>query len=648
MIRPKILIITLLFMLTSAIPRVQKISNPLTFHMAPNGAVKPKGWILKQLERDLNEGYIGKYGEVNETVNQHVFFKQKEKSRKRWAFRKEWWNGEHEGYWKDALVRMAWLTNDHEYQKSVYDWMDELLSQIDSSGYIGIYQGCDSWGCRFQHRRGNGELWVTSRMLMGVLALYEFTGELKFYKAAEKATRLIMDAYSLQNYFIVNSKGGGVSHGVGFFEILDWMYRLTGDSVYLTFAEKLYDDFNKGNVRDDDLKTELLLDESKMFQNHGAHIAEGFFIPQFIACINESDRLDKAAENALKKLTYHQTPSGAMRCDEWIKGREGTADERYEYCGIAELISPLNRIISYTGDLSIADKVEKMTFNAGQGARFPILKGLSYFTSDNRIKINHRELIKREHYDAAHFAAACCALNGARLMPYYVEGMWMKKENDAVAAILFGPSEFETTIKGEKIRIVEHTEYPFEDEIRFEINADEPVAFRFIIRKPHNVEEYSINTPRGTILEESSDYIELENTWNPGDLIHIKFYFDILQHKQPESKTVENGGVYLQRGPLVYGLPFPAKVKKQKEYHDSGHYRYKIVAEDTRRWNMALDVDKKIIFQPADSKSAVDDPWKNTPVTLEVCLSKDNKSENATLVPMGSTIFRRVTFETKK
>lgn len=250
------------------------------------GAIEPGGWIRQQLHRDLTQGYIGQYDEVHHTVTHDVFLNQNRLSKRKFTLRKEWWSGEHEGYWRDAIIRMAYLTDDAEYKQESQKFVRELLSHIDSSGYIGIYRDCDKPDCRFNHVRGNGELWTTSRMLMALTAYYEFTGDEEVLNAVEKATRLVMEQYKERNYFLKPSRGGGISHGIGFFENLEWLYRLTGNQEYLTFAEKLYNDFNNGQFRDDDLKLQHLLNEEKLFEKHGAYVAEGFFVPEFVAGIN--------------------------------------------------------------------------------------------------------------------------------------------------------------------------------------------------------------------------------------------------------------------------------------------------------------------------------------------------------------------------
>lgn len=335
-----------------------------------------------------------------------------------------------------------------------------------------------------------------------------------------------------------------------------------------------------------------------------------------------------------------------MRCDEFIKRREGSADERYEYCGIAEIVSPLNKMIAFTGEFELADRIEKMTFNAGQGARFPVLTGLSYLTADNRIHINHRELVKRESYDAAHVAAACCALNGARLMPYYVEGMWMQSPgSDTIAAVLYGPGKFTTRVAETPVTIVEDTQYPFSDQIVFDMQPGQPVPFTFVIRKPFGCKKFTLKTPVNAKIDEGDRQIAISHRWEKGDRVEIRFHFEIEKVPQPASKTVKNGGVYLSRGPLVYALSFEHRVKTAKEHNNSGYYRYKVKPTDKTGWKYTLTGNESFRFVSNEEDDATGNPWEDPVVFLEgQMMDEKNKPVDVKLVPMGNTVFRRVTF----
>lgn len=645
-----LLLIVFGFLTLATTNKEQKDMKDIYKYNIPNaGEITPKGWISQQLSDDLTGGYIGVYNQVNPTVTYNVFTKQNRLSKRRFSLRKEWWSGEHEGYWKDAVIRMAFLTNNKAYIEQTHQWINELLSHIDNDGYIGIYADCQKPGCRFNHVRGNGELWVTSRILMAMLAYYQFTGNTRVLAAAEKAVDLVINQYSQRNYFTRASKGGGVSHGIGFFESLDWLYRITGKKYYLDFAEKLYDDFNQGQFRDDDLKTELLLDKERPFQKHGAHIAEGIFVPQFIANINKRPFYQQAADNAMLKLENHLTPGGAMRCDEWLKGRPGTADEQYEYCGIAEMVGPMNKIFAYNGDFSVADKIETMTFNAGQGARLPVLTALSYLTSDNRLHINHREIARREHYDAAHLAAACCALNGGRLMPYYVEGMWMKNNHDkGLTALLLGPCEINTHINDIPVKVSEITNYPFSDTVNFVVHPEKETAFPLVIRKPFGCSVSNLIVPNGASVKHQPDRIIIDNRWKQNNKVQLTFNFSIDKIQQPASKTVKGRGVYFKRGPLVFAQAFSHRIDTVKEYNESGFYRYKIKPDNLTGWKYRVDTDETFTYKQIEADYNKQ-PWHQPVVALNGYLyDNNNKKHEVTLVPLGNTIFRRVTFSVQQ
>ena len=111
------------------------------------GDIKPEGWIKEQLKRDLTEGYIGVFNKVHPTVNNDVFLHQDRLSKRKYSLRKEWWSGEHEGYWKDAIVRMAYLTGNDTFKTRAQNWMKDILEHQGEDGYIGIYKDCEKPNC---------------------------------------------------------------------------------------------------------------------------------------------------------------------------------------------------------------------------------------------------------------------------------------------------------------------------------------------------------------------------------------------------------------------------------------------------------------------------------------------------------------------
>ena len=71
---------------------------------------------------------------------------------------------------------------------------------------------------------------------------------------------------------------------------------------------------------------------------------------------------------------------------------------------------------------------EKLVLNAAQGARLPDGTCVTYFSRDNRYRATSQGSGGRFKFSPTHEEiAVCCNPNASKLMPYYVDGMWMKK-----------------------------------------------------------------------------------------------------------------------------------------------------------------------------------------------------------------------------
>ncbi|MBD8491340.1 glycoside hydrolase family 127 protein [Echinicola sp. CAU 1574] len=599
----------------------------------PFGEIKPKGWIYNQISRDLDVGITGNFDKIGKTVNYELFVNSNRESDKKYDGLKCWWSGEHEGYWKDAVLRGALLTENPKYKKRAVEWMDAILSNIDDSGYIGIY-GVDS---RYNHKGENGELWTKSRILMPILAYYEYSKDEKVLEAVEKSVQLTISHYTEKTAWVKGQ--GGVSHGVGYFEVLEWLYRITQNTLYKDFSIKLYEDFCQAELSNDDLKTQKLINPLLKFKGHGAHVAEGFLMPQYMATLNPNDTLMFAAEQAIKKLNYHSTPGGAMLCAEAVNEKKGSANDYYEYCATTEFINPLGVIFSLTGDFSIADRIEKMTFNALQGGRLPDLKGLSYLTSENRMDISKNNHGGRETYDAYHKAAACCALNGGRVLPYYIQHMWKKNlsENKLVAA-LYGPSQLSTQLNDVQIQINEQTDYPFSDVIKFEMNNSKASTFDLVLRKPHGCNIIEVEGINKNEIQDYKDKIVISRKWEQKNVFSIKFNFEV------EVKDI-NKDVYFQRGALVYAMPFEYKTDTLRQHNDTNFYQVRMSRIHSEDMNYSVNRNTEFKFSKTKNTNH-DFPFDKPMVSLRGNILINNESnEMKTLIPLGNTVLRKVSFQ---
>lgn len=120
-------------------------------------------------------------------------------------------------------------------------------------------------------------------------------------------------------------------------------------------------------------------------------------------------------------------------------------------------------------------------------------------------------------------------------------------------------------------------------------------------------------------------------------------HFKVQKIGQPASKSVPDFGAYIKRGALVYALPFKHDIVPAKEHQNSGFYRYRITPGNTHAWDYRLDPDGPFEFRKAGEN--LNKPWDDPVVFVKVWLvDKQGIKEPFELVPMGNTIFRRVTF----
>jgi hypothetical protein len=607
------------------------------------GEILPEGWIREQMRLDLKEGYLPHYGAINPTVTHELFVRQERNSGRDYDSMKSWWSGEHEGYWKDAILRMAFLCDDAPLKAQAIEWLDAIVAAQGGDGYIGIYEPGDAPDTRFRHTDENGELWTQSRIFQALAAGYEFTGKQSYLDALIRAVDCTM-ANDPGNYFASESKEGGASHGIGFFDTLYYLHTETGERKYADYIVRLYRNFNDVKVRDDDLKTEKLLREEG-FSCHGAHVAEGLFVPALVASLTGDPEDRSAAKRVLGKLRRHLTPGGAMVCDEDVEEQPGSGAAAYEYCGIAEGVQSLTKLKAIQGDSEAMEMVETMTLNAGQGARFPVLTATAYLAHDNQFEALSEKNEQRFAYGAFHTAAACCSLNAGRLMPYYVGAMWMREPN-GLTAELYGPCRVRTVIDGTAVTLREETNYPFEDSIRFHVDADRPVDFSLRLRIP--VEAAGVELAGLEASERKGGYLVIRREWKNGDSFALDFDFPIRTLRE----TAESGEYYLKRGALVFSLPLehrkkisppPTEFRGNGIHPESGFHLYEITASEPTGWDYRMPPEPAFTLVSGSGDPL--HPYANSPTHLHGHLldASGNRVE-VRLAPLGSTILRRTTF----
>jgi hypothetical protein len=481
-----------------------------------------------------------------------------------------------------------------------------------------------------------------------MLAYYEMTDKQSVLNAVQKGVALTMRHYGRgQTYFGIEKPLGGVSHGLMFIDILEWLYRLTGQTNYIDFAEFLYTDYSKfDNKRLNDSRLNDLLDPDREIVGHTPHVAEHLRVPLWLYHATGKDIYRKAYETGFKKLLKYVVPGGAVHSGEH-EDVEGIAPEPhmpYEYCGITELLDTLESLLEKTGDTKYADHAEKLVMNAGQGARFADGTAVCYFSRDNRLKATDKGSGGRFKFSPTHEdIAVCCNPNAGKLLPYYVNRMWMRTDDpQGLVAVLYGPCSLNTKVKDVAVRIEQQTDFPFSEEIKFTVQPEKNITFALWFRIPEWATEMQFSIPNINI-QSNGDYKIIEKEWQPEESFTVRF--------QTQIQTVKavNGEIALKRGPLFYALPIPEHKETIKKYDIEGFADYNIIPIDTTLWTVHLDKNRQddhfefTFYHDASSNTHC--PWAKPPLYLKgSVLDKADRPIPVTLYPMGATLLRRVTF----
>ncbi len=607
------------------------------------GEVKPASWIKAQLQMDLREGFAGKLDQLAPAeVSTDIFCRGRNRpgkfNRPTAGWGSTWWNGESEGNWRTGYIMMAYLGDVPEAKRKADTYVRHILQYQDKDGYIGVY----SPELRYSENPGNGELWTQACILRGLLAYYELTGKTEVLHAVERAVTCTMAHYGpgKKTAFRIAKAAGGVAHGLMFTDVLERLDDLTGNRKYRDFGLWLYRDFSAGiplSYQDPALTS--LLNINRPFFGHGAHTYESIRVPLWLYFATGDSALGRAGDNAFRKVKRYMFPSGAAVSMEHIEAKEPDPTHAfYEYCAIKELLASFSSGLQKTGHAEFGDQVERLIFNAAQGARAPRGKAITYLTRDNRYQVSGA-LHNRDSFSPAHAdVAVCCNPNATQVMSLYVRGMWMRANREqGLAATLYGPCSVNTTVRGTHLHIDEETQYPFSPDVSITLSPERPVKFPLLLRNPQWSENTSVAC-QGAAIEREGDYFVVRKVWQKGDQVTIRFSESIT------GLTAANGETAIQRGPLVYALPIPATRRVTKTYPVPGFADTLDYPAKGAHWSYALkfdpgqsDNDFGLTVQ-RDQRADRLFPYEGAgPIRLEgeFYNARTGKLERCTLIPMG-------------
>ena len=604
----------------------------------PLGAVRPRGWMLAQMRQDLDSGFAGCLDSLSPHVANDLFARRLSEANGQLA----WWDAESRGNWLWGYTQLAYLADLPRHRERADALVRALRETQDADGYLGIHEPA------LRYRTGdveNGELWAQSRALLTLLAHHELTGDAGSLDAARRAIDLTLREYGpARSSFGTRSTTDdrtGVTHGLCYMDALQAMHEITGEQRYADAAQGLLDDFDAWPTPfpNDDFAASSLADPLRSLRGHAVHTAEHLRAVAFGS--KDQARLN----SALHKLRLSSTPSGAVIGDEGLHGpphpRAG-----YEYCTLTELVFGLGRTAQVLDDPALGDWLERVTFNAAQGARAADGKALAYLCADTRIDATARRPDSYSMMSSKHGRyklspthddiACCCNPNSTRLLPQYISSMWLRRtDGPGLAALAYGPSELNTAIDGTAIRVIQETSYPFEDEVHFTVEAGAAARWKLWLRRPAWTSACRLDGIEGA---ERGGWILIDRHWQGSCSFSLHFDAPVRAEAYP------TGEVAVLRGPLQFVKPIPDRpqfvpVAGRPEWPD-----VELNADDaaTEEALPIVDAARKDLGFVTEAVRTMNpgNPWHESPLRL--------RKDGITLVPLGCAPLRRADFRARQ
>lgn len=621
---------------------------PAERQFLPAGSMRARGWMAEQLRREA-DGFVGRLDELCTEVGSDAFGNRVAIGDSGTS----WWNGESEGNWADALMRLAAAVDHDGVERKASAYVEHLLATQADDGYLGIYTDAVR-----SERPGrlSGDLWAQSRVLSALLVRHGATGDPAPLEEAVRAARLTVETSDKVGWDALwdddRNEDGGRAHGLMIVEPLLELFDITGDKVFLDGAQRCYEAFSAATVHwgVNDCQLNRLVDPLVPFHSHGVHTCEHLRLPLLLHEATGDARFAAAAAGGYSKMSDNIGVTGACKSDEFIGAKDAGGVPLpaggYEACTITELLFSLHARARALADMAAADEAEHLLFNAGEGQSRPDGRTMAYLSAANLYDATDRRGWQWA-FSATH-RVVCCAPNLGRLLPGHVSRMVTRDAGGGLTVLFYGPSEARATLGDVTVALTQDTSYPFEDDVRLRIRTSRPHRFSLMLRVPGWARTATVAAPDGSVVTHGVGTLTIDRVWDDDELL-LSFTADI--------RLIEaaDGTVAVARGPLVFALAIPHDEAVAREGalpgFDDLHFRPTADAE----WDVTLQVDHgnpgrmfELVRRPVGDSF----PWEQPPLELRT-MALDPTYTTTTvaasareirLLPFGATTLRRTTF----
>ena len=546
----------------------------------PLGSIKPKGWLLIQLQT-MRDGSTGHLDALHPRIGDNNGWL---------GFEGDAW--EEIPYWLDGAVPLAYLLDDPNLKAKIIRYINWTLNNQRPSGYFGpITKQEREKGIEITPDNcAAGEDWWPKTIMLKVLRQhFEATNDPRVIPFLRKY--FAYQAKALDNCPLGKWTEWAASRGTDNAMIAQWLHSITKDKSLLDLASKIERQSFAwsewlGN-RDWVMWAAANQTNELWMRRHAVNIGMALKAP----VINYQRTRDPKYIRAMKTgwndlMNLHGLPMGIFSGDEDLHGNAPT--QGVELCAIVESMFSLENMIAITGDIQYMDALERMTFNALPAQTTDTFNEKQYFQIANQVQISRGVFdfslpFERQMNNVLGLRSGytCCTTNMHQGWTKFTSHLWYETSDDGVAALAYSPCQLSTDVGVTRTPVVinEVTNYPFDDQVHFEITTRRTVEFPLKLRIPSWCNEATVRL-NGEILRTApgGQVISIRRVWENFDKVTLHLPMEVATSNWGKNSRT------LERGPLVYALKVGERWEKGTDEKE-GDYFSVFPTED---WNFGL------------------------------------------------------------
>lgn len=557
----------------------------------PLTAIKPEGWLKKQLEVAA-QGLTGQLYKFWPYVSDEC----------------GWLGGPGDGwerapYYLDGLLPLAYLVDDEELKAVAQRYVEWTLASQRPDGWFGPKDNDDWW----------------SRMVMLKVLMQYYTAT-----ADQRVPQFMVDyfRYELAHLDEHPLKEWAIARAAENMQVALWLYNLTGAKFLLELVKKLngqaldwtshfhafphvrstsemipWEEMKRGLAEEPVmLGADRPFHRTQYHLSHVVNVAMGLKYPGIVHQFKSGPKEQQAFRVGYQKLMkHHGVAYGMFTGDEHLSGNSPT--QGTECCAVVELMYTLESLLA-AGEFGaeLPDILEKLAFNALPATLTSDMLGHQYDQQANQVRVSDEARPWYNNTSDAnlyglepHFG--CCTANMHQGWPKFVESLWYATEDDGLAAVSYAPCTVRFQAKRVPVRLKVDTAYPFEQTVRIEVAVKEPVEFPIYLHIPLWAQGASIALPDGGLMEVTPGEDACVNRlWHGGEVLTLTLPM------QPRVTRWYHQSAAVELGPLLMAFRPGERWTKVKDHPVSPDWQ----VEATTDWNWALMIDRPMsaTFEP--------------------------------------------------